>query len=484
MHAEKRSVKMELSAERGETDWTERYRITAVLKEKNGTRVCLAEHLLLKQKRIIKTVCRACGEAEAALREAVLMKGLQHPCIPEIYDIEEQKNGFSIIEEYIPGESLTSYFLTHYPETEEIIMFCSQLCGLLEYLHGRKPPVLHLDIKPDNLIVRQDRLYLIDFGSARQTEPGFVSGELTGTPGYAAPECYRGEAEARSDLFAVGRLLEFMLSHSAERRGKKARVQRKRLLRVMRRAQRARPEERYFSAAAMKRALLAAGGAGADWEGCRTVGIAACTRRVGATYFAFLFAAFLQRKRKRAVYLECNESDTVIRLPARKAGRRLPEFQGIPVAEARGIRFRAGGEGYGLQWEKQNLEGLGYQAVLEDFGVLTPENLEAFLSADLCLLFVGGKVWEREALWKCMAMLSRQQRKPYIMVNFTGRREFRELSGQLEDMRCLRVPFAAEPKDSREGGELWELFDELWDGPGGLAAEEKHRYVFSERRDV
>ena len=45
-------------------------------------------------------------------------------------------------------------------------------------------------------------------------------------------------------------------------------------------------------------------------------------------------------------------------------------------------------------------------------------------------------------------------------------------------------PFAAEPKDSREGGELWELFDELWDGSGGLAAEEKHRYVFSERRDV
>ncbi|MDE7299140.1 MAG: serine/threonine protein kinase [Lachnospiraceae bacterium] len=461
---------MKSSAEGGETDWTERYRVTAVLKERGGTRVCLAEHLLLKQKRIIKTVCRTSGEAEAALREAVLMRGLRHPCIPEIYDIEEQESGFSIIEEYIPGESLTSYFLSKYPETEEIISFSVQLCGLLEYLHGRKPPVLHLDIKPDNLIVCRGRLHLVDFGSARQTEQGGEAAALTGTPGYAAPECYRGAAGVRSDLYAVGRLLEFMLSHSAERRGRKQRARRKSLLRVMRRAQREKPEERYPSASAMKRALLAVGGAGADWAGCRTVGIAACTRRMGATYIAFLFAAFLQQKRKRVLYLECNESGTVIRLPVKERPDRPPEFQGIPVAEARGTRLRICGEGYGTAWERNYFERLGYQIVLEDFGALTPENLKAFLSADLSLFLVGGRVWERETMWKGMTLLSRCQKRPIVLVNFSGEREFKELSGQLPDVRCLRLPLAAEPADSREGGELWELFDELWDGPDGLTA--------------
>lgn len=85
-----------------------------------------------------------------------------------------------------------------------------QLCSVLAYLHDREPKILHLDLKPDNILVNNGKLYLIDFGSAVEGA-GRREGGLTGTPGFAAPECYQGEAREQSDIFSAGKLMEFML---------------------------------------------------------------------------------------------------------------------------------------------------------------------------------------------------------------------------------------------------------------------------------
>lgn len=70
----------------------------------------MAEHVRLKQLRIIKTAMEVSEENNSVLKEAYLMKQLSHPCIPKIFDIEEQEKGFCIIEEYIQGESFILIF--------------------------------------------------------------------------------------------------------------------------------------------------------------------------------------------------------------------------------------------------------------------------------------------------------------------------------------------------------------------------------------
>ena len=446
-------------------DWTDKYNILSVLKDRKDTKVCLAEHIRLKQKRIIKTVCGDSSEAAAVLQEAILMRQLKHPCIPEIYDIEEQTTGFSIIEEYIPGDSLTSYCRSQHPEIKEIISFSIQLCGLLEYLHNRKPALLHLDLKPDNLIIWNGRLFLIDFGSAKEAEQVSFGAALTGTPGYAAPECYKGQAVFQSDIYSVGKLLEFMLANSPLRYGRQYAAWRRNLLRIIKKAKREKPSERYLSASAIKRALLAVAGKNVAWEGCRTIGIASCTRRTGVTWISLLFASFLQKQKKKVLYLECNESDAVLQMvKGQKTAEKDYFFQGIPVAEARGkLRKCSETEGYGADWEKEYYEKLGYKILLEDFGVLTPENIEAFLEADLCLFLVGSKIWEQENMWKGLSYLLRFEKMPIILVNFAGKEEYARMVKMLGGMKSLRVPYVAETWEKKENKELWGVFEELYD---------------------
>jgi serine/threonine protein kinase len=80
-----------------------------------------------------------------------------------------------------------------------------ELLAVLEYLHGRAPPVLHRDIKPANIIVRTDgRPALVDFGSVRSVlAPDDGGSTIVGTYGYMPFEQYMGQASPSSDLYAL-----------------------------------------------------------------------------------------------------------------------------------------------------------------------------------------------------------------------------------------------------------------------------------------
>lgn len=163
--------------------------------------------------------------------------------------------------------------------------------------------------------------------------------------------------------------------------------------------------------------------------------------------------------------MECNESDAVLQMIQ---GQNITEkdifFQGIPVAEARGKLRKCSGTGeYGTDWEKEYYEKLGYKILLEDFGVLTPENIEAFLEADLCLFLVGSKIWEQENMWKGLSYLSRFEKVPIILVNFAGKKEYARTAKLLGGLKSLRIPYVAEAWEKKENKELWEVFEELYD---------------------
>jgi len=181
------------------------------LAKTNHSNVYLVRHTALDTLRVAKVIRKADMDSDTILREARLIKNLKHSHIPVIYDIEEDDISICIIEEYISGKSLRSYINdTDNIKTSEICDIAVKLCDILEYLHNCDNEIIHLDIKPDNIIIDEhNNVKLIDFGSsihkAGLTQAGMIS------PGYAAPEQYGGkELTYQTDIYSVGMVLKFM----------------------------------------------------------------------------------------------------------------------------------------------------------------------------------------------------------------------------------------------------------------------------------
>ena len=449
-------------------DWTNKYRVVKTLKENGTTGVYLAEHVTLERFCVIKTLNTGHAQGDAILKEALSLKQLAHPGIPKIYDIEEGEDGFCIVEEYIKGESLSSYCLSKNPEKEEILQLMIQLCGLLRYLHGRTPPMLHLDLKPDNLLVDGGKLYLIDFGSALHKNADGRREVLTGTPGYAAPECYRGEADVRSDIYSAGRLFDFMISASRKRGLKRGEL--KRLIAVADKACREKPVDRYKDADALERALRSIGHAGFRYPGTGkeicVVGLAGSGRRMGVTYVSLACAAYATGHGERALYLECNESAVAEQLST-KAGKEEGDgvfrYHGIHMAECRAFLKKSGAAGYSIGEEIKYYSDCGYSVILADFGVLTTENLEGFACSDLCLFFAGEKDWELENTWRGLTRLAGLEDKLMLLLFGSSKRRCRAFSKRLPGIVCRRLPFINGTEGAPEKEVMQKLFAEVFE---------------------
>lgn len=161
-------------------------------------------------KRIAENELRI-GEGEAAF-----WMGLAHPGLPELADLFREGDYWYLVMEYIPGKTLDTI---RREEGEQpparVADWMRQLCGTLNYLHSRTPPVIHGDIKPSNLICRADgRLILTDLGASRKT--GSLKPVIQGTRFYAAPEQIHGQAEICSDIYSMGKTMEYMLEETGE----------------------------------------------------------------------------------------------------------------------------------------------------------------------------------------------------------------------------------------------------------------------------
>ena len=154
---------------------------------------------------------------QSLLAEASILKKLKHPGLPEITEVIERENTVLIIMDYVEGYSLERIVKEQGPQREEnAVNWAKQLCDILSYLHTRNPPVIYRDMKPSNIIRREDgRIVLIDFGTAREFKGGQKRDTLClGTRGYAAPEQYgdSGETDGRTDIYGLGATLYYLLT--------------------------------------------------------------------------------------------------------------------------------------------------------------------------------------------------------------------------------------------------------------------------------
>src|SRR5215207_1074066 len=150
--------------------------------------------------------------------EAVILANLRHPNLPRVTDhfvIGDQ--GQYLVMDYIEGEDLRQRMerMGNISE-DEAILIGAALCDALAYLHTRKPPILHCDIKPGNVKITPDgHIFLVDFGLAKvlHGSQATTTGARAMTPGYSPPEQYgTARTDPRTDIYSLGATLYAALS--------------------------------------------------------------------------------------------------------------------------------------------------------------------------------------------------------------------------------------------------------------------------------
>ena len=148
------------------------------------------------------------------LTEANLMKRFNHPALPRIVDIIDNGTTIYVVMDYIEGQSLDVVLKEFGVQSEEdVIKWAKQICDALSYLHSQKPPVIYRDMKPSNLMLDDGNIKIIDFGIAREyKEENLADTKVLGTKGFASPEAYNGQTDARSDIFSLGMTMHNLLT--------------------------------------------------------------------------------------------------------------------------------------------------------------------------------------------------------------------------------------------------------------------------------
>jgi hypothetical protein len=156
-------------------------------------------------------------------REARVLGSLRHPGVPEIHRHFEGRDrqgqlALYLVMELIDGPSLQDELRAGRSRPEvEVVELALGLLEVLEYIHGRAPPVFHRDIKPSNVVLRGSGApVLVDFGGVCQgLRPPQGGSTVTGTFGYMPPEQLLGQVSPASDLYALGATLLHVLTGRA-----------------------------------------------------------------------------------------------------------------------------------------------------------------------------------------------------------------------------------------------------------------------------
>ena len=162
-------------------------------------------------------------------REARSISALNHPNICTLHDVGEHDGAAYLVLEFVEGAPIAGPL-----PLPDVVKYGVQICEALEAAH--KKAIVHRDLKPANIMATKSGIKLLDFGLAKlqrppASEPGTeatvaaLTGAHTvvGTPQYMAPEQIEGrEADARTDIFALGSVLYELITGKRAFEGKTA----------------------------------------------------------------------------------------------------------------------------------------------------------------------------------------------------------------------------------------------------------------------
>ena len=428
--------------------WFHKYRIIKLLGTGGNSEVYLAEHFRLGCFRAVKRIARNAAVYEQFMNEANILKNLKHPCIPVIYDIEEDDTYSYIIEEYIEGSSLKAYRLNHNRITEKMVIdFSIQICSLLQYLHVKETPVFYLDLKPENIIVDGITLKLVDFGAASYQEHIAGKKYFQGTAGYAAPELYKGVyPDQRTDIYSIGMLIYFLVSgregFDPEQEHIDFAVQLSPGLRkIAGKCLRHYPAQRYQTITQLERKLRrlrrkhvpGEERSVSSLDRNMVIAVAGSQHRIGTTHMVHVIAGWFNHMGCHAVYRT-----------------------------------------------KEEVVQQDDAAAIIDMGVLNSDNLDMFTSAAVRIVIAGSKEGEWGETCRCMDLLY-EYPDIYYLFNYIDGRTFLQIQKQTGTKRCMRIPWQPDPGRAADNNGMKRLMEELFDRPPALR-DRRHRCRTRNRR--
>jgi serine/threonine protein kinase len=173
---------------------------------------------------IKETLCMDDNYRKALDREARLLNSLKHNALPRVTDHFVESNGQFLVMEYIPGEDLSCTLEDQEKpfEVDQVLEWADQLLEALDFLHNLENPIVHRDIKPQNLkVTPKGKIILLDFGLAKGNVTG--AGNQTNAKSifgysrnYASLEQIQGTGtDPRSDLYSLAATLYHLLTNTA-----------------------------------------------------------------------------------------------------------------------------------------------------------------------------------------------------------------------------------------------------------------------------
>jgi len=159
--------------------------------------------LLLQEKKLSKT------ERQRFREEAEMLKGLQHPNIVRFYDYWEmpsKRKYIVLVTELMTSGTLKMYLRRFKKINLKVLKsWCRQILKGLYFLHSRTPPIIHRDLKCDNIFISgtTGSVKIGDLGLATLKNRSFAK-SIIGTPEFMAPEMYEEHYDESVDVYAFG----------------------------------------------------------------------------------------------------------------------------------------------------------------------------------------------------------------------------------------------------------------------------------------
>ncbi|MBR3437056.1 MAG: serine/threonine protein kinase [Lachnospiraceae bacterium] len=219
------------------------YELVETLSSKSTSSVLLLRHRSLQKNIVVRSSARRLAVAE-------YLRSIVFPNLPEVYDTVLLEDGEVILEEALEGRTLDKVLAERNLSFREAREILSAVSDALIVIH--EAGFVHRDIKPKNILITETgTVKLIDFGASRAVRQNDDTVRL-GTAGFAAPEQYVGASDHRADIFALGVLLNVMLTgkHPSEALPKNRHARR-----IIEKATSMNPDKRFSSAEEFKRAL-------------------------------------------------------------------------------------------------------------------------------------------------------------------------------------------------------------------------------------
>ena len=358
---------------------SDKYELVATLGTGSFGTVYLVRHRILECLQAIKVIPKKPTLIDSILSEARLLKSLNHSGIPKIFEIEEDKDFYYLIEEYIDGEALEEFLLNQkHISHNTFYYFCTQICEIFCYLHNFRPnPILYMDLKPEHIIVCQTELKLIDFNvSVSLSKSGNIC-HLYGNKTYSAPEISKGATpNPRWDIYSIGKIMLYIsnfvdtpLPHKTQKIMKKATAQN--------------PACRYETVDELLLAIAKEKHYSRQEHSCKTIAVIGSSPGCGTTHISIALVSVLNYLGYPACFYETAQKSNLHSL--KTALPRTKETDGCLH-----YKYFYGYPNYGsgiiLPKDSSKIKVL-------DFGSTYKRNNKELLEADLILFVCSSGVW-------------------------------------------------------------------------------------------